>query len=112
MFSQGTTHQLVPSNGINLTAEDIKANLYLGDDQHIAPTRLICLENTLSGIVFPQEEVVNIGELAKEHEIMLHLDGARIWNVAAKVIEDKGLDPSSEEDRQQVYVYTCIRPTY
>lgn len=102
MFSQGTTHQLVPANGLHLTAEDIKPQLYLGDDQHIAPTRLICLENTLSGIVFPQDEVVKIGKLAREHDIMLHLDGARLWNVAAKVIEDRELDPTSEEDRQAV----------
>jgi threonine aldolase len=102
MFSQGTTHQLVPANGIHLTVDDIRPNLELGDDQHIAPTRLICLENTLSGMVFPQEEVVKIGQLAHENDIKLHLDGARIWNVAAKVIEDRGLDATSEADRTSV----------
>lgn len=99
MISQGTTHQLVPSNSLHLTAEDIKPNLYLGDNIHIAPTRLICLENTLSGIVFPQEEIVKIKGLCDEHDIGLHLDGARIWEVGAKVIEERGLDATSEEDR-------------
>ncbi|WVQ62276.1 uncharacterized protein L199_000415 [Kwoniella botswanensis] len=102
MFSQATTHQLFPSNGLHLTAEDIEPQLQLGTNIHISPTKLICLENTLSGIIFPQEEIVKIGELAKQNGIGLHLDGARIWNVAADVIEKKGLDATSEEDRQTV----------
>lgn len=102
MFSQATTHQLVPSNTLYLTAEDIEPNLCLGENVHIAPTRLICLENTLSGTVFPQEEVVKIGQLAKQHDIAMHLDGARIWNVAAKVIDERGLDPSDEEAKRVV----------
>ncbi|KAK1928027.1 putative threonine aldolase [Papiliotrema laurentii] len=103
MFSQGTTHQLVPSNGLHLTANDIKPHLVLGDNIHTAPTKLICLENTLSGIVFPQDEVVKIGELCRENDIALHLDGARIWNVGAKVVEERGLDPNSEANRTAVF---------
>ncbi|OCF32788.1 threonine aldolase [Kwoniella heveanensis CBS 569] len=80
MFSQATTHQLFPENGLHLTADDIEPALMLGNNIHIAPTKLICLENTLSGIIFPQDEVVKIGELAKKHGIGMHLDGARIWN--------------------------------
>ena len=104
MFSQATTHQLVPSNQIYLTAEDIRPHLVLGDNIHTAPTKLICLENTLSGTILPQDEVVRISELAREHEIGVHLDGARIWNVAAKAVEDKGLDPRKEDDLQRAYV--------
>ena len=102
MFTGATTHQLFPENGIYLTADDIEPQLALGDNIHTAPTALICLENTLSGTVMPQEEVVRIGQLAKKHDIPLHLDGARIWNVAAKVIADRGLDSTSEEVRRQV----------
>ena len=102
MFSQATTHQLFPSDGIHLTAEDIQPALVLGTNLHTAPTKLICLENTLSGIIFPQEEVVKISKMAKEHDIGMHLDGARIWNVAAASIERRGLDPTSESDRRTV----------
>ncbi|WVQ71235.1 hypothetical protein IAR50_000760 [Cryptococcus sp. DSM 104548] len=102
MFSQATTHQIVPENGVNLSLEDVESNLQLGEDIHIAPTKLICLENTLSGMIFPQEEVVKIGELAKKHDIALHLDGARIWNVAADVVEKRGLDATKEEDLKAV----------
>ena len=102
MFTQATTDQVVPANGIHLTADDIRPNLQLGDNIHYRPTKLICLENTLNGMIFPQEEVVKIGQLAKEHDIGLHLDGARIWNVAAAAVDAKGLDPRKEEDLQTV----------
>ena len=102
MFSQATTHSVVPADGIHLTVEDIRANLELGEDVHVAPTRLICLENTLSGIVFPQDEAIKISQLAKENDIGMHLDGARLWNAAAKVLDDRGMDATDEEDRRKV----------
>lgn len=102
MFSQATTHGLVPSNGVHLTVEDIEPALQLGNNVHFAPTKLICLENTMSGIIFPQEEVEKISALAKQHGIAMHLDGARAWNVAAAEIERRGLDPESEADRTTV----------
>lgn len=102
MFTQATTHQLFPANGLHLTVEDIEPALCLGEDIHTAPSKLICLENTLSGTVFPQDEIVKIGRLAKKHDIGLHLDGARLWNVAAREIESRGLNPKNEEDLQAV----------
>ncbi|GFZ43091.1 low-specificity L-threonine aldolase [Saitozyma sp. JCM 24511] len=108
MFTQATTHQLVPSNGIHLTLEDIEPALVLGTNIHYAPTKLICLENTLSGMIFPQDEVVRIGELARKNGIGMHLDGARIWNVAAAEIERRGLDARKEEDLETVYVATLL----
>ncbi len=104
MFSQATTHQIVPANHVHLTVDDIEPALQLGTNIHISPTKLICLENTLSGMIFPQDEVVRIGKLARKHEIGMHLDGARIWNAAAAEVERRNLDPWSEEDLQVVYV--------
>ncbi|KAE8246990.1 hypothetical protein A4X06_0g4776 [Tilletia controversa] len=78
-----------PSNGLHLRwEEDILPNLILDDDVHLAPTKLVCLENTLGGVVFPQEEIEKIaGKLREVGEgmgVKLHLDGARLWNVAAE----------------------------
>lgn len=97
MFSQSTTDQIVPSNKHHLTVEDIRPHLQLGNNIHYRPTKLICLENTLAGTIFPQDEIVRIAEMAKKEDIGMHLDGARIWEVAAKMCEDKGLDPAQEE---------------
>ena len=70
---------VMPSNGVYLTLEDVKNNVKLGDEIHGAPTRVISLENTLGGTIMPLSEVKKISAFAKEHEIKLHLDGARIW---------------------------------
>lgn len=98
LFSQATTHGITPANGAYLTAEDVQGALQLGSDIHRAPTRLVSLENTLSGTVFPQAEIERIGKLAHGHGIAMHLDGARLWNVAAKEVEARGLDTTSEDD--------------
>lgn len=97
LFNQATTHALVP-RGQFLTAKEVEKNLHLGNDHHIAPTRLICLENTMNGVIYPQCDIAEIGSLARQHDIPMHLDGARIWNVAAAEVEARGLNPSKEDD--------------
>ncbi len=55
------------------------------DVYYLAPTRLVCVENThnrAGGRIFPQHEVVAIAERARAHGMAIHLDGARIWNAA------------------------------
>ena len=47
--------------------------------------RVVALENThnrAGGRVFPQRDVVTIAEVAREHGLVMHLDGARVWNAA------------------------------
>ncbi|KAJ9105513.1 hypothetical protein QFC21_001884 [Naganishia friedmannii] len=106
VFSQATAHAIAPANGKHLTLEhDVLPNLELGEDVHIAPTRLISLENTLSGMVFPQHEIEKIAAVAKEHDIIMHLDGARIWETAAKACAQDG--KKGEEGLQEVMTNLC-----
>lgn len=70
---------VVPANGVYLTLEDIKKHVVLGDEIHSCPTKVIALENTLGGTIMPLAEVKKIAKFAREHDIKLHLDGARIW---------------------------------
>lgn len=74
-----TVKPVVPKNGIHLTLEDITANVVVSSDVHACPTRVISLENTLNGMVMPLDEVRRIAQFAKEHDIRLHCDGARLW---------------------------------
>ncbi|KAK4560870.1 hypothetical protein LTR86_005450 [Recurvomyces mirabilis] len=79
---------VVPKNGRYLTLEDVKkaASIPSGDlphDIHSCPTRLISLENTLAGMITPLEECQQIAAWAKEHNIIMHLDGARLWEAVA-----------------------------
>ena len=52
------------------------------DDAHFAITRLVCLENTQAGKVLPMEYLRQYSELAIEHGLRRHLDGARVFNAA------------------------------
>ncbi|KAI0762766.1 pyridoxal phosphate-dependent transferase [Fomes fomentarius] len=84
-FHSGAHAQLViPSNGHHLTLEDVQEHIALGEDLHSAPTRVISLENTLNGTIFPQDEIIRISEYAHRNGLKVHLDGARIWHVVAE----------------------------
>ncbi|KAI1133514.1 pyridoxal phosphate-dependent transferase [Nemania abortiva] len=72
-----------PSNGCYLTLEDVRENVVLSDDVHACPTRVISLENSLAGMVMPLAEVRRISAFAREHGILMHCDGARLWEVVA-----------------------------
>jgi threonine aldolase len=55
------------------------------DDHHFPVTRLICLENTHNrggGSIYPVEKIAEIGRCAKSKGLLLHLDGARLWNAS------------------------------
>ena len=56
-----------------------------GDDIHLPPTSLICLENThnrAGGTVIPLGTMQAVFDVACRHNLPLHLDGARIFNAA------------------------------
>ncbi|CCE78048.1 Piso0_000661 [Millerozyma farinosa CBS 7064] len=84
-LSQAMVHPVRPANGDYLTLEDIAENFTEDDgDIHAAPTKVISLENTLHGIIMPIEEIKRISEFAREHGILMHLDGARLWNASVE----------------------------
>jgi threonine aldolase len=52
-------------------------------NEHLVRTRLVCLENTHNrggGRIFPLEKVKAISAWARQHQLAIHLDGARLWN--------------------------------
>jgi threonine aldolase len=54
-------------------------------DHHFPVTRLIGLENTHNrggGTIYPLEKMTEIYRLAKSKGILVHLDGARLWNAS------------------------------
>jgi threonine aldolase len=53
------------------------------DDPHLVRTRLVCLENTHNrggGRIYPLEKIEAISQWAWKHQLIMHLDGARLWN--------------------------------
>jgi threonine aldolase len=69
-----------PKNGKYITLEEVKENAIISDNVHMCPTRVIELENTLDGILMPLSEVRAISKFARENGIIVHMDGARLWN--------------------------------
>jgi threonine aldolase len=64
--------------------EDIKAAIR-GKDDHFPVTSLICLENThnvCGGAPLSVAYTKEVANLARAHNIKLHIDGARIFNAA------------------------------
>lgn len=79
--------QLAPidSPDVLLRAEQVEAAIRPTMDV-FPQTRLVCVENTLNkggGRVYPLEQLAAIAEVAQQHDLALHLDGARLWNAAA-----------------------------
>lgn len=78
--------QVLPIEGIHgtITAGQIKK--YLRPKAYYFPKNsLICLENThnrAGGTIYPLEEIKKIRELAHHENILMHLDGARIFNAS------------------------------
>ena len=84
-FHARATVQAVQAQNLHhLTLEDVEQNAQLQPDVHFALTRTISLENTLHGMIMPQDEVRRIAAYAQANKLNLHLDGARLWNVAAE----------------------------
>jgi threonine aldolase len=60
-------------------------NAIRDEDVHHPITRLICLENTQNicgGVPLTAEYTRQVGEVARKHNLVLHIDGARIFNAA------------------------------
>lgn len=72
-----------PANGGYLTLEDVQRKVVISDNVHACPTKLISLENTLNGVVMPLAECQRISEWARDRGIIMHLDGARLWEAVA-----------------------------
>jgi threonine aldolase len=52
-------------------------------NDHMVRTRLVCLENTHNrggGRIFPLDKVKEISGWARSNNLLMHLDGARLWN--------------------------------
>ncbi len=74
-----------------LEASQIEAAIR-SDNHHLPVSKLVCLENTHNyggGSVYPIEKMRDIHRLAKSNNLMVHLDGARLWNASAAT----GIEP-------------------
>jgi threonine aldolase len=74
--------QPMPVESDGTLSLDTLARMIKPDDSHFARTRLIALENTHGGRVMPGDFFDNVRQLADQHGLSIHLDGARLFNAA------------------------------
>lgn len=71
-------------NGV-MNPKDVEEIVTRPYNVHCAQPKLLCLENTHNtggGKVIPKENIDTLAKIAHEHEVAVHIDGARIFNAA------------------------------
>jgi threonine aldolase len=69
-----------------LTVEMVKhAYRGIGDEHHVQPKVISITQSTEMGTIYQPEEILALAQFAHQHEMYLHLDGARIANAAASL---------------------------
>ncbi len=82
-FNSGVSCKLLDGNRGMITAEQVEENINPPDFYHSPLTSLVCLENTTNkggGACYDFREIHKIRKVCDEHNLGLHLDGARLWN--------------------------------
>ncbi len=78
----GASVHLLSGNRGLLKSEDI-LDAIKPDDVHFPRTKLVSLENTTNmggGAIYDFEEIKKIAKVCRENNLILHLDGARLFN--------------------------------
>lgn len=72
----------VQGNGLVMDAASLRAAIRPASAYTLSAS-LVCVENThngAGGVITPLAEMKAIREVAREHSLGVHLDGARLWN--------------------------------
>jgi len=72
-------HPLSTTNYGTISPADVKAAIK-ADDPHYAVSKLLSLENTVSGCLQPQDVINEATQIAHDAGLRTHLDGARVFN--------------------------------
>jgi threonine aldolase len=76
----------VPSRDGKLRPADIVGQLKgIGNEHHVQPRVVSVTQATEYGTVYRPEELGALAEVARRHELRLHMDGARLANAAASL---------------------------
>ena len=90
----------VPSADGKLTVQDIERYTWMiGDCHHPQPKVVSITQATELGQVYTRDEILALSACCREHDLYLHMDGARIANAAAaagcslkEMVTDTGVD--------------------
>jgi threonine aldolase len=76
----------LPQEDGKITLESVRQAYHgIGDQHHSQPRVISITQSTEMGTVYRPEEIQALAKFAHEHEMFLHMDGARIANAAASL---------------------------
>jgi len=76
----------VPPVGGKLTPEGFHQEAFgWGDEHRPQPLAVSITQSSELGTVYTPEEISTLAELAHSHNMVMHVDGARLWNAAASL---------------------------
>jgi threonine aldolase len=90
-FNSGVSCKLIDGKRGMVTAAQVVASINPPDFYHSPLTSLVCLENTTNkggGACYSLETMQEIGTVARENNLGMHLDGARLWNALVATGQD------------------------
>lgn len=79
----GIAFRTIPNLGDGTFSLETLTDSIRSEDIHEPTTQLICIENThnvCGGTVLPLDFLENLKKISEEHELPIHMDGARLWN--------------------------------
>jgi threonine aldolase len=93
----------VPSPNGKITVQGIREHLHdIGNEHHVQPRAVSITQATEYGTVYTPQEIKVIADFAHANAMLLHMDGARIFNAAAHlnvplraITRDVGVDALS-----------------
>jgi threonine aldolase len=76
----------VPVENGKLTPQDVERAVHgVGDQHHVQPAAISISQSTEVGTVYTLDELRALGETARKHGLLFHVDGARIANAVASL---------------------------
>ncbi len=82
-FNSGCSVSLIDGNNGRITAQQAEDSINNKNDAHKAYSKLISLENTANrggGSCYDFEDIKTIKKICEAHSLLLHMDGARLFN--------------------------------
>ena len=90
MYNSMVSPKLLQGDRGRITAQQVQEHIN-PDDIHFPRTKLVVLENTMNkggGSCYDFEKIEDIAKVCQDHQLRLHLDGARLFNAIVKTGDD------------------------
>ena len=90
MANSSLSPKLLEGDRGRITADQIVQNINNPDDIHLPISKLVVLENTMNkggGSIYDLSEIKKIKQVCNDHNLAMHLDGARLFNALVETKE-------------------------